>query len=244
VLPDADEDKAIYDALVSAFVSTGQRCTALSRLIVVGKPARADAVADRLARLAKSVVVGHPLDEAIFMGPLASEAALQRFEAGLLQAKSSRGVEEVLASTRIEPRGLKGCYVTPAVHRVHRPERSPYEREELFGPDVGIYHAGDVDEAIMMANDSDYGLACSVHTKNPQSFEYCAARIEAGCVNWNAPTVGASGRLPFGGLKRSGNHRPAGLFSTLYCAAPVAMLRGEPQLDRGKLAPGIQWDQG
>jgi succinylglutamic semialdehyde dehydrogenase len=60
-------------------------------------------------------------------------------------------------------------------------------------------------------------------------------------VNWNAPTVGARGRLPFGGLKRSGNHRPAALWSTLYCAAPVAVLRGEASLDRRKLAPGIQW---
>ena len=60
-------------------------------------------------------------------------------------------------------------------------------------------------------------------------------------VNWNAPTVGASGRLPFGGLKRSGNHRPAALWSTLYCAAPVAVMRGEANLDRTKLAPGVAW---
>jgi succinylglutamic semialdehyde dehydrogenase len=60
-------------------------------------------------------------------------------------------------------------------------------------------------------------------------------------VNWNAPTVGASGRLPFGGLKRSGNHRPAGLYSTLYCAAPVAVLKGDARLDRARLAPGVGW---
>jgi succinylglutamic semialdehyde dehydrogenase len=60
-------------------------------------------------------------------------------------------------------------------------------------------------------------------------------------VNWNAPTVGASGRLPFGGLKRSGNHRPAALWSTLYCAAPVAVMRGEPTLDRKTVAPGVIW---
>ena len=57
----------------------------------------------------------------------------------------------------------------------------------------------------------------------------------------DAPTVGASGRLPFGGLRRSGNHRPAALWSTLYCASPVAVMRGEASLDRGKLAPGVGW---
>ena len=61
-------------------------------------------------------------------------------------------------------------------------------------------------------------------------------------INWNAPTVGSSSRLPFGGLKGSGNHRPAGLFSTLYCAYPVAITRGEATLDQPNLAPGILWD--
>jgi succinylglutamic semialdehyde dehydrogenase len=65
--------------------------------------------------------------------------------------------------------------------------------------------------------------------------------LDCGVVNWNAPTVGASGRLPFGGLKRSGNHRPAALSSTSYCAAPVAVMRGEPTLAAAKLAPGTNW---
>ena len=242
VLADADEDKAIYDALFSAYVSAGQRCTAVSRLIVEGKPARADAFADRLARLAAKIVVGHPLDEGVFIGPLATEGALARFEAGLSQARSEQGIEEVLPSRRLQPRGLSGCYTTPSVHRVHQRASAPYEREELFGPDLGVYHVGSLDEAIAVANDTDYGLAASVHTRSAALFEQCAARIEAGCINWNAPTVGASGRLPFGGLKRSGNFRPAALFSTLYCAAPVAILRGEAELDRKKIAPGLPWD--
>src|SRR5437588_12438699 len=85
------------------------------------------------------------------------------------------------------------------------------------------------------------GLAASVHTRSEEAFDRCQRALECGVVNWNAPTVGASGRLPFGGLKRSGNHRPAALFSTLYCAAPVAVMRGEPMLDRNQLAPGIAW---
>jgi len=236
VLRDADLDKAIYDALFSAFVSAGQRCTAASRLIVEGPPTRADAIAARIAAAAQRLSIGHPLRDGVFMGPLASEAAVERFLAGIAAAQ-----EAVLEPRKTSPGGLSGCYVTPGVHRVRERTGSPYEREELFGPDLAVYHAATADEAVAIANATDYGLAASVHTASRDSFEQCLAKLECGVVNWNAPTVGASGRLPFGGLKRSGNHRPAGLFSPLYCSAPVAILHGEARLDRMKLAPGVGW---
>jgi succinylglutamic semialdehyde dehydrogenase len=237
VLRDADLDKAAYDVLFSAFVSAGQRCTAASRLIVEGPPERADRLAQRIAKLAAGISIGHPLDAGVFMGPLASETALARFETGI----SLSHAETVLASGRLAPRGLRGCYASPSVHRVRKPQGGAYEREELFGPDLAVYDAADEDAAIALANATGYGLAASVHTRSREAFERCLRRIECGVVNWNAPTVGASGRLPFGGLKRSGNHRPAGLFSTSYCAAPVAVMSGEAALDRGRLAPGIAW---
>ncbi|MFL5277429.1 MAG: aldehyde dehydrogenase family protein [Myxococcales bacterium] len=239
VLRDADSEKALYDVLFSAFASAGQRCTAASRVIVEGPPERADRFAQRIAALAKGISIGHPLDSGVFMGPLASESALSRFEAGLSEARA----ETVLASCRLSPRGLRGCYASPSVHRVRNPEGSAYEREELFGPDLAVYDAPDEDAAVALCNATDYGLAASVHTKSREAFERCLSRIECGVVNWNAPTVGASGRLPFGGLKRSGNHRPAALYSTLYCAAPVAVMSGEAVLDRGRIAPGISWPE-
>src|SRR5207302_2865052 len=157
VLADAGEEKALYDALFSAFVPSGQRCTAASRGIVEGPDARADAFAEKLSRLAKRIAVGHPLDEGVFMGPLASEGALAKFEAGLSAARAQPGVDEVLAARRLSPRGLVGCYLTPAVHRVTKRSGSAYEREELFGPDVAVYSAASLDEAIALANDTDYG---------------------------------------------------------------------------------------
>ena len=238
VLEDADLDKALYDTLFSAFVSAGQRCTAASRAIVVGPPARADAFARRIAALAAKLTVGHPLDDGVFMGPLASEAALVKFEQGQPRAGT---VETLLAPRRLEPRGLHGCYVTPGVHRVHQRTGSSYEVEELFGPDLAVHAAASLDEALEIANATEYGLAASVHTASSESFERALSKLACGVVNWNAPTVGASGRLPFGGLKRSGNHRPAALWSTLYCTAPVAVLKGDPSLDRHKLAPGVRW---
>jgi succinylglutamic semialdehyde dehydrogenase len=241
ILEDADLDKALYDTLFSAFVSAGQRCTAASRAIVVGEPARADAFARRIASLAARLKVGHPLDDGVFMGPLASEAALLKFEQGQPGPQKAQTVETVLASRRVEPRGLHGCYITPGVHRVHQRTGSAYEVEELFGPDLAVHAAASVDEALQIANATAYGLAASVHTASRETFERCLRDLECGVVNWNAPTVGASGRLPFGGLKRSGNHRPAALWSTLYCSAPVAVLTGEATLDPKKLAPGVTW---
>ena len=236
VLRDADLDKAIYDAVFSAFVTAGQRCTAASRLIVEGPPERADAVAARVAAVAQRLSIGHPLRDGVFMGPLASETALEKFLAGVQTAP-----EPVLAPRSLSPGGLRGCYATPGVHRVRERTGSPYEREELFGPDLAVYHASSAEEAVAIANATDYGLAASVHTASRAAFERCLSQLDCGVVNWNAPTVGASGRLPFGGLKRSGNHRPAGLFSTLYCAAPVAIMHGQDHLDRARLAAGIAW---
>ncbi|HYY52625.1 MAG TPA: aldehyde dehydrogenase family protein [Myxococcales bacterium] len=234
VLADADIGKAAYDVLFSAFVSAGQRCTAASRAIVVGD-ARGFAV--RIAKLAEKLSIGHPLDEGVFMGPLASPAALEKFEQGV----RGSGAETILETRRLEPRGLKGCYASPSVHFVEQRRGTPYEREELFGPDLAVYAAASEEEALEIANATDYGLAASVHTHSEETFERCQRALACGVVNWNAPTVGASGRLPFGGLKRSGNYRPAALWSPLYCAAPVAVMRGEPTLDHRKLAPGVVW---
>jgi len=234
VLADADLEKAAYDVLFSAFVSAGQRCTAASRAIVVGDARR---FAQRIVQLARKLSIGHPLDDGVFMGPLASPAALEKFERGIRAAEA----ETLLDARRLQPRGLQGCYVSPSVHFVGQRRSSPYEREELFGPDLAVYPAGSEEEALQIANATDYGLAASVHTRSEQAFDRCQRALECGVVNWNAPTVGASGRLPFGGLKRSGNHRPAALWSTLYCSAPVAVLRGDGAFDRTKLAPGVAW---
>jgi succinylglutamic semialdehyde dehydrogenase len=84
----------------------------------------------------------------------------------------------------------------------------------------------DLDEAIAVADDTDYGLTAGVWTDNESAFEHVASTLHVGALSWNAPTVGASSRLPFGGVKNSGNHRPAGAFSTLYCAYPMAVTRG------------------
>lgn len=239
VAADADLDKAAHDVAFAAFVTAGQRCTATSRVLVEG--AVAEEFTQRLVARARRIVVGHPFDEpAPFSGPLASAAALAKFSAGLDVARKTEGVSELVASRFVTAGARRGYYVTPSVHVAQRrPSETPYLGEELFGPDVAVTVVSDLDEAIALANDVPYGLAASVFTRSEATFERCYAGLEAGCINWNAPTVGSSSRLPFGGVKRSGNHRPAALWSALYCASPVAVMRGAPTMDGVTLLPGM-----
>jgi succinylglutamic semialdehyde dehydrogenase len=239
VLEDADFDKAIYDVLFSAYVTAGQRCSATSRALV--HKDLVDRFTGRMTELVKKLKVGHWSQADVFMGPLSTEAGLRKFLGGCAKAK------EEGAEVLIEPGTLeldkRGHYARPGLHRVTRVmANSAYQREELFGPDLAIYSIDDLDHGIALANSVDYGLTAAVFTKDPARFEVAARRIEAGVINWNAPTVGSSSRLPFGGLKRSGNHRPAGLFSTLYCAYPIAITKGESALDRRTVAPGVVWE--
>lgn len=228
VLDDAPFEKAAEDVVVSAFSTTGQRCSCASRLVVTR--GIADRFIAEVARRAAALVVGHPLDPMAFCGPLASPRAVEKFEAlqGLAEEEGARAViAPTEAAVTWEGRAHRGCYVTPRVRLVERRERrSAYQREEAFGPDLAVYVAEDIDEAIAVADDTDYGLTAGVWTASEAAFEHAARGLRVGALSWNAPTVGASSRLPFGGVKNSGNHRPAGAFSTLYCAYPMALTRG------------------
>jgi succinylglutamic semialdehyde dehydrogenase len=141
---------------------------------------------------------------------------------------------------------VKGNYVTPSIcairnASVEASRKSVYQQTELFGPNVGILAASSLEEAVAQANITQYGLVCSVFTKNRANYEHALENLEFGLVNWNKSTVGASSRLPFGGLKKSGNHFPTALTSTLYCTSPIASLEvAEPKGNPGAY-PGLNW---
>ena len=238
VLDDCDLEKAVHDVLWASYVSAGQRCTATSWAIVHKK--KVDAFVARLKEKAERVVVGDPLDDGVFMGPLATEAARERFLSGVRDGEAE-GAEAILAPRALE-HDPDGWYVTPGIHRVHEVrDQSPYQTEELFGPDVAVYSVRDVEEAVALANSVDYGFATSVFTADDKRFEWAFRHLDYGIINKNAPTCGASSKLPFAGIKKSGNFRPAALFSTLYCTYPVATLEGPAHLDPGKVSPGLPW---
>ena len=237
VLADADLDKAVHDVLWGAFVTAGQRCSGTAVALVERRiyAAFAAHLTQKLDRLR----VGDPLAADVFMGPLISEAARARYLASLREAERD-GVVTLRGSLHVE--GVpNGAYVSPSVHEVQAPRGLAYESEELFGPDLALELVDDLDQAIARANASPYGLSTSVFCAQASAFTYALDRLRYGCVNWNAPTCGASSRLPFGGTRKSGNHRPAALFSTLYTTYPVASLHGASTLDTSKLSPGMHW---
>jgi len=237
VRADANLDKAVHDVLWGAFVTSGQRCSGTAVALV--ERAVYDAFAARLLEKVKGIRVGDPLRGDVFMGPLVGHAARARHVAALDAARAA-GIVTLHAAGEVE--GVpRGAYVCPSVHRIDAPQGLAYEVEELFGPDLALEPVDDLDHAIERANASPYGLSVSVFTQEESAFEHAFARLRYGCVNWNAPTCGASSRLPFGGTRKSGNHRPAALFSTLYTTYPIASLRGPAELDTHKLSPGFPW---
>jgi succinylglutamic semialdehyde dehydrogenase len=233
VCADADLDLAVAEAALSVAATTGQRCTCARRLFV--ERGVLEPFQEKLARVLSGLRIGAPLEEGVFMGPLASLGSHARFEAMRARAGEAGG-ERVLG---VDP-GLPPPYVGPGLVRfASLAQPHPYQREEMFGPEAALYGWDDLDAAIAAANDSEYGLAASVITRDRAKYERCVGRLRTGILNWNKATVGASGRLPFGGSGKSGNDRPAGVAATLYCTAPQAHLESEAGFDPKTLPPGM-----
>ena len=233
VLEEADLALAVAEAAVSIAATTGQRCTALSRLFVARSVL--DPFVERLARVLRGLRVGMPLDEGVFMGPLVSQQAFERVARDRSGAAAAGG--EVILD--VDP-GRPAPWMGARLVRFERTEQTHlYQREELFAPEAALYPVDDLDEAIAAVNDTEFGLAASVMTLDRRRYEHCVGRIRTGILNWNRGTVGASGRLPFGGLGKSGNDRPAGVLAGLYCSFPQAHLEYEGPLDPKALPPGV-----
>jgi succinylglutamic semialdehyde dehydrogenase len=188
-------------------------------------PSIADALVERLAQIARGIRVGHPLDSDVFMGPMISAPARESLLAAQARARAA-GLQPVVAGGAVEVAGHDGFYVRPAVHRapIPAPRVEGYTDTELFGPDLAVYVADDLDAAISIANASRFGLAASVFTASRVAFEHAADGLRVGVLHWNRSSAGASGKLPFGGIKDSGNHRPAGVLAGTSCAYPQAVL--------------------
>ncbi len=218
VLDDADIDQAVREILLGALLTTGQRCTATSR--VVATPGVADALETRLVEAFRRITPGDPKDVTCFMGPLASHGARDRFVQQLAAARA-QGAEAL-----VEVRALAGgAYVTPSLYRVQGGEATL--AEELFGPHVSFERAADRDDAFRRAADSPFGLSASLFSADAESWEAFYDQVPAGVVNINRSTNGASGLLPFGGVGMSGNWRPAGSLAPRNATYPVAYMRAD-----------------
>jgi len=234
VFADADLDRATYQIAYGAYVTSGQRCSSTSRCLA--ERSVVDQVQSKLADLARRLTVGYFEDPLAFMGPLISAAAKER----TLAALKDTDADAIVPPGEVVVPGKRGHYVGPSLHRVAiRTAGNRYQERELFGPDIALYAFEDEEQALELANDTSYGLCASVFSSDRARFERLAGALRAGVINWNSPTVGASGKLPFGGIGSSGNHRPAGIFSSLYCAWPSAVSFGLSGPTPDKPAPGL-----
>ena len=112
--------------------------------------------------------------------------------------------------------------------------------EEHFGPLLKVTLVKDLERAIEVANQTKFGLAAGILTDDPSAYHQFSNQVRAGIVNWNSPTTGASGKLPFGGTGASGNHRPSGYFASDYCSYPVASIENHALGVSGSLPPGLE----
>lgn len=217
VRSDCHMKQAIVECVRSAFASTGQRCTCTRRIIV--DESIANEFITQFCKAASTLVIGSgDSADPVFMGPLISRNARDGVLA--FQKRRAQAGDRVLLES--VPLDRAGWFLAPGI--IQRTRFDLATDEEVFGPIVQIALSTSDDDAIAQANATQFGLAGAVFTASKHRWEEIAPRLRAGCVNWNVATAGASSRLPFGGLGRSGNNRAAGAFSLDYCASPIAHL--------------------
>ena len=204
VLEDADLDAAAQVAVRARFQNTGQSCIAAKRFIVV--EAVADAFEQKFVAEASKLRVGNPLDRDTQVGPIARGDLLDDLDA-LVQASVAKGAKVLLGGKRLEG---KGYFYAPTIVTNVTTEM-PVFREETFGPVAAIIRARDEQHAVMLANDSPFGLSGNLWTGDIERGRRVARRIESGGVFINGMTA-SDPRLPFGGVKRSGYGRELSSF--------------------------------
>ncbi|MCZ8087275.1 MAG: succinylglutamate-semialdehyde dehydrogenase [Brevundimonas sp.] len=217
----ADAEAVAGIAVQSAFITTGQRCSCARRLIVPEGP-QGDAIVEAIAALADRLVFA-PWTSAPepYAGPLISEKAAAAALAAL-QQRIDAGARVIRASGPVS--NLPGAFVRPAIIDVTGVE---VPDEEMFAPFLQVTRVPGFEAAIAAANATRYGLSAGLVSDDPAHWERFVRRIRAGVVNFNRPTTGAAGDMPFGGLGASGNHRPSAYYAADYCAYPVASFEAD-----------------
>ncbi|MCK6624980.1 MAG: aldehyde dehydrogenase family protein [Anaerolineae bacterium] len=199
VMPDADLDKAATAIHGGAFGSTGQRCTATSR--VIAHPTVKEGLVERLVDKAQKIKVGPGLDESVDMGPAVDEKQWKT-DLEYIEVAKSEGARLVTGGRR--PAHLeRGYFVEPTIFDNVAPTMRIF-KEEVFGPVLAVTTADSLEEAIKFANSVEYGLTTSIFTENINTVLRFIEEVETGMVHVNEPTIGGEAQLPFGGTKATG----------------------------------------
>ncbi|MGD0515484.1 MAG: aldehyde dehydrogenase family protein [Terriglobales bacterium] len=209
VLDDANLDLAIEGGLWGGFGTTGQRCTATSR-IIVQKGIYGDFI-ERYVERAKALKVGNGMDETVEMGPAINENQLKT-DLSYVDIGKAEGARLKCGGNRLDKGEYQNGYFMEPTVFVDVDPKMRIAQEEIFGPVVSIIPCDDLDDAIEIANGIDYGLSSALYTKDVNRAFTAMRDLHAGITYINAPTIGAEVHLPFGGVKATGNgHREGGL---------------------------------
>src|SRR5919109_932382 len=208
VMDDADLDLAVDGIVWSAFGTSGQRCTAASRVIAAGKVY--DRVQSQLVERVEQLKLGNGLEEEVDVGPVINRAALDKIHS-YTEIGKDEGAKLVTGGEIATDNGLdKGFYYRPTIFADVKPDMR-IAQEEIFGPTTALIPVKDFDEAIRVANGIRYGLSSSIFTADVNRAFRAMRDLNAGITYINAGTIGAEVHLPFGGTKETGNgHREAG----------------------------------
>ncbi len=228
VLPPYDAPLLPGLTVASAFITSGQRCTCARRLIVIDGD-ESQSFLDTLVERIRSLRVGLADDSPEpFVGPLVSGSAADRVLQGEQQWIDAGGISLV----RMQRSPRSPALLSPGLVDMTDAARSISD-DEFFGPLLQVYRVPDFDAGVRRAGETRFGLAASLVGGTEEQFQQFRNALAVGVVNWNRPTTGASGALPFGGLGDSGNHRPAGFWAIDACSDPVASLYAEAIQDDG-----------
>lgn len=208
VMRDADMDLALEGVLWGAFGTTGQRCTATSRLLL--EDAIHDSFVEALTRRVRELRLGDGLDAGTDVGPLINEAALEKVS-GYLEIARNEGDEVVTGGAAAARHGLdRGWFFEPTILTDVKPG-SRLATEEVFGPVLSVIRFDTLDQAVAINNEVQYGLSSAIYTRDVRAAFRAMNELDNGITYVNAPTIGAEAHLPFGGVKKTGNgHREGG----------------------------------
>jgi succinylglutamic semialdehyde dehydrogenase len=230
----ADQRAAVHEIIQSAFISAGQRCTCARRLLLP-KGQLGDAILQSLVTATRALKIDRfDANEQPFMGPVVSAQAAD----GLMQAYQkliSLGATPVLEMTRGDS---KTGYVTPGIiDATDMLENLP--DQEYFGPLLTVIRYDSLDQAMTIANNTQFGLSAGLLSDDKNEYEWFLQHSRAGIINWNRQTTGASSNAPFGGTGASGNHRASAYYAADYCAYPVSSIEADSLTMPEKLGHGL-----
>jgi succinylglutamic semialdehyde dehydrogenase len=220
---DANIQNAVQELVKGCFLTTGQRCTSTS-LVLIHNSIK-DEFISKFHELSKKIIIDHPIDneKEPFMGPLIDKQAYDTYLLFMGMAKREN-LTEIMRGKPLEKK-TKGYFVTPSIHLAERfDENSHFLQSEIFGPNCTFIPYDDLDDAIAIANASEYGLAAGIFTKDISNYHKAVKDLDVGLLNLNRSTVGASSKLPFGGVKNSGNYHPAAVATIDSCVYQMASL--------------------